>query len=52
VHLHSPNASRTILSDKGGYTVVEGERCTANRGDLILTRTAPGTTTATMPTSR
>ena len=37
VHLHSPNASRTILSDKGGYTVVEGERVTANRGDLILT---------------
>ena len=37
VHLHSPNASRTILSDKGGYTVVEGERCTAERGDLILT---------------
>ncbi|HMJ31034.1 MAG TPA: cupin domain-containing protein, partial [Xanthobacteraceae bacterium] len=31
------NASRTILSDKGGYTVVEGERCTAARGDLILT---------------
>src|ERR1700758_3231330 len=37
VHLHSPNASRTILSDKGGYTVVEGERVTAKRGDLILT---------------
>jgi len=37
VHLHSPNASRTILSDKGGYTVVEGERCSASRGDLILT---------------
>src|SRR5690348_18194629 len=37
VHLHSPNASRTILSDKGGYTVIEGERCTATRGDLILT---------------
>ena len=37
VHLHSPNASRTILSNKGGYTVVEGERVTANRGDLILT---------------
>jgi gentisate 1,2-dioxygenase len=37
VHLHSPNASRTILSDKGGYTVVEGERCEASRGDLILT---------------
>ena len=37
VHLHSPNASRTILSKKGGYTVVEGERVTANYGDLILT---------------
>jgi gentisate 1,2-dioxygenase len=37
VHLHSPNASRTILSEKGGYTVVEGERVTATRGDLILT---------------
>jgi gentisate 1,2-dioxygenase len=36
-HLHSPNASRTILSDNGGYTNVEGERCEAQRGDLILT---------------
>ncbi|HEY0568172.1 MAG TPA: cupin domain-containing protein [Xanthobacteraceae bacterium] len=36
-HLHSPNASRTILSEKGGYTNVEGERCEAARGDLILT---------------
>src|SRR4029450_1558238 len=36
-HLHSPNATRTILSNKGGSTVVEGERCTAERGDLILT---------------
>ena len=36
-HLHSPNASRTILSQNGGYTNVEGERCEANRGDLILT---------------
>src|SRR6201987_5440277 len=42
VHLHSPNASRTILSDKGGYTVVEGERCTASRGDLILTPNGAG----------
>ena len=32
-----PNASRTILSDKGGYTNVEGERCEAHRGDIILT---------------
>ena len=36
-HVHCPNASRTILSDKGGYTNVEGERCEANRGDIILT---------------
>lgn len=36
-HMHSPNASRTILSRKGGYTMVEGERCEAERGDLILT---------------
>jgi gentisate 1,2-dioxygenase len=37
VHVHTPNASRTILSEKGGYTTVEGERCEAARGDLILT---------------
>ena len=36
-HLHSPNASRTILSEAGGFTVVEGERIPAARGDLILT---------------
>ena len=29
-HVHCPNASRTILSDKGGYTNVEGERCEAD----------------------
>lgn len=37
VHMHTPNASRTILSDSGGYTVIEGERCAAARGDVILT---------------
>src|SRR5579864_9844753 len=37
VHLHAPNASRTILSENGGYTTIEGERCEASRGDLILT---------------
>lgn len=36
-HKHTPNASRTILSDEGGYTTVEGEHCAARRGDLILT---------------
>ena len=37
VHIHTPNASRTILSENGGYTTIEGERCKAERGDLILT---------------
>jgi gentisate 1,2-dioxygenase len=37
VHIHTPNASRTILSEHGGYTTIEGERCAARRGDLILT---------------
>jgi gentisate 1,2-dioxygenase len=37
VHSHTPNASRTIISEQGGYTNVEGERCEAARGDLILT---------------
>ena len=37
VHIHTPNASRTILSEQGGYTTIEGERCEAARGDLILT---------------
>ena len=37
VHMHTPNASRTILSENGGYTTIEGERCKAARGDLILT---------------
>lgn len=36
-HMHTPNASRTILSEAGGYTTIEGERCYAARGDLILT---------------
>jgi len=36
-HVHSPNASRTILSEKGGYTNIEGEICEAFRGDIILT---------------
>jgi gentisate 1,2-dioxygenase len=37
VHMHTPNASRTILSAGGGYTIVEGEKFHAERGDLILT---------------
>jgi gentisate 1,2-dioxygenase len=37
LHLHTPNASRTILSETGGYTVVEGERIPTARGDLVFT---------------
>lgn len=36
-HMHTPNASRTIISDSGGYTVVEGERIYPKRGDLVFT---------------
>lgn len=36
-HVHSPNASRTILTEGGGYTNIDGERCDARRGDIILT---------------
>lgn len=36
-HVHTPNASRTILSEQGGYTTIGRERCEARRGDLILT---------------
>src|SRR5205823_202301 len=31
-HLHTPSASRTILSNTGGYTLIEGEQCAASRG--------------------
>jgi gentisate 1,2-dioxygenase len=36
-HMHSPNASRTIISETGGYTVVEGEKIAPKRGDLVFT---------------
>ena len=36
-HIHSANASRTILTEGGGYTNVEGERCECKRGDIIWT---------------
>lgn len=37
VHRHTPAASRFVLDGTGGYTVVEGEKITMNRGDLVLT---------------
>lgn len=36
-HMHTPNASRTIISDGGGFTMVEGERIRTRRGDLVFT---------------
>ena len=38
-HRHTPNAVRIIVEGEGGYTVVEGERCPMEPGDLILTPT-------------
>src|SRR5262249_59299992 len=36
-HLHTPSASRTILSDTGGYTLIEGEPCAASPRALNFT---------------
>jgi gentisate 1,2-dioxygenase len=36
-HLHTPNASRTLLSEIGGHTIVEGERIEPKRGDIVFT---------------
>jgi gentisate 1,2-dioxygenase len=36
-HRHSPSAVRFVIEGSGGYTVVEGEKCPMERGDLILT---------------
>lgn len=36
-HRHTANASRFVLQGNGGYTNIEGEKCTMERGDLIVT---------------
>ena len=36
-HRHTPNASRFVLQGDGGFTTIEGEKCTMYRGDLIVT---------------
>ena len=36
-HRHTPSAARIVLEGEGGYTVVNGEKCVMERGDLILT---------------
>lgn len=37
VHRHTSNASRFVLEGSGGFTTIEGEKCTMSRGDLIIT---------------
>jgi gentisate 1,2-dioxygenase len=36
-HRHSPSAVRMVIEGEGGYTVVQGEKCPMQKGDLILT---------------
>ncbi len=36
-HKHSPSAVRMVIEGEGGYTVVQGEKCPMEKGDLILT---------------
>lgn len=36
-HRHTPNAVRLIVEGTGAYTTVEGQKCTMEHGDLILT---------------
>lgn len=38
-HRHTPNAVRMIVEGEGAYTTVDGEKCSMQRGDLILTPT-------------
>ncbi len=37
VHRHTPSASRLGIGGRGGYSTVEGEKCSMGRGDLVLT---------------
>lgn len=36
-HKHTAGALRFILESRGGYTTVDGERTSMNRGDLVIT---------------
>jgi len=36
-HKHSPSAVRMVIEGEGGYTIVQGEKCPMEKGDLILT---------------
>jgi len=36
-HRHTPSAVRFVVEGEGGFTIVHGEKCPMERGDLILT---------------
>lgn len=36
-HRHTPSAARIIVEGEGAYTIVNGEKCIMEHGDLILT---------------
>jgi gentisate 1,2-dioxygenase len=38
-HRHTPNAARIVVEGEGAVTVVDGETCAMEHGDLILTPT-------------
>jgi gentisate 1,2-dioxygenase len=38
-HRHTPNAVRMVVEGEGAWTLVDGEKCPMQRGDLILTPT-------------
>ena len=36
-HKHTPSAARIVVEGEGAFTIVNGEKCAMERGDLILT---------------
>jgi gentisate 1,2-dioxygenase len=36
-HRHTPSAARIVIEGEGAYTIVNGEKCAMEQGDLILT---------------
>jgi gentisate 1,2-dioxygenase len=38
-HRHTPNAVRMVVQGEGAWTTVDGQKCSMQRGDLILTPT-------------
>jgi len=36
-HRHSPSAVRFVVEGEGGFTLVDGQKCPMEKGDLILT---------------